>query len=75
MCIRDSYIGTWIETNPESTEKKLEAVVPYIGTWIETIEQYIQPATWSTGVVPYIGTWIETIDHFLGEYCQGSYLI
>ena len=31
-----SFTDAWIETKPESTEKKLEAVASFTDAWIET---------------------------------------
>ena len=30
------YIGTWIETGMDTSDRLKVIVVPYIGTWIET---------------------------------------
>ena len=35
ICVA-SFTDAWIETKPESTEKKLEAVASFTDAWIET---------------------------------------
>ena len=51
-------VGTWIETDTLSEDKKFVYVVPLVGTWIET-EGRITGA-FKKIVVPLVGTWIET---------------
>ena len=64
------YIGTWIETGMDTSDRLKVIVVPYIGTWIETAKEGI--VCNSPRVVPYIGTWIETPKISLKTHCQFS---
>ena len=39
-----SFTDAWIETSPESTEKKLEAVASFTDAWIETVMSRLRDA-------------------------------
>ena len=56
-----SFTDAWIETKPESTEKKLEAVASFTDAWIETeindINEHVNL------VASFTDAWIETRDY------------
>ena len=35
------YVGAWIETLNEFTDKPFGFVAPYVGAWIETFDSYL----------------------------------